>query len=130
MKKNIIIILATFLIVALVIIVFVSSTNKTNETIEITKTTTATTIVSSLSLDDIAKHSVVSDCWLIINKKVYDVSKYLELNLHPAGSEAIIPFCGKDATVAFETRNKPTPEPHSDNARNVLNDYYVGDVKN
>lgn len=138
MKKNTIIILVIIIVIALLIVVFgfskgvfaPSTTDLTGLPQTTTTTTTTTTTMSNFSLVDVAKHNSTSDCWLVINKKVYDVSKYLGLDIHPAGSGAIIPYCGKDATVAFETRNKPTPQPHSGNAQNILNDYYIGDIKN
>jgi len=45
-----------------------------------------------LSVAEVAKHNSSSDCWLIIENKVYDVSDYV--NSHPAGRATITPHCG------------------------------------
>ena len=80
--------------------------------------------VSTLSLTEIAKHNKSSDCWLLINSKVYSVSSYI--SAHPGGSGTIIPSCGKEATQLFDT--KGTGKPHSANANSLLADYYVGNL--
>jgi len=52
------------------------------------------------TLADIAKHNTPADCWIILNNtEVYNVTAYL--NLHPAGAGPITPFCGANATTAF-----------------------------
>ncbi len=80
--------------------------------------------VSVLSLAEIAKHNKASDCWLLINSKVYNVSSYL--SAHPGGAGTIIPSCGNEATQLFDTKGKG--KPHSANANSMLADYYVGDL--
>lgn len=78
----------------------------------------------TLTLEEVAKHNTPSDCWLIIQNKVYAVSSYI--NLHPGNPETIIPYCGKNATTAFETKNKN--KPHSQEAWSLLSNYYIGDL--
>jgi cytochrome b involved in lipid metabolism len=78
----------------------------------------------TLTIEEVAKHNSVADCWLIIQDKVYDVSSYI--NFHPGNPETIIPYCGKEATTAFETKNKN--KPHSQEAWNLLRNYYIGDL--
>jgi len=80
--------------------------------------------VITLSLTEIAKHNKASDCWLLINNKVYSVSSYL--SSHPGGAGTIIPNCGKEATQLFNT--KGSKDPHSANANSMLADYYVGEL--
>jgi len=58
--------------------------------------------------------------WLVINKKVYDVSKFHEQ--HPGGGEVLVDVGGKDATQDFEDVG------HSDEAQKMLKDYYIGDL--
>lgn len=55
-----------------------------------------------ISKAEVAKHNKPSDCWVIISGNVYDVGNYLEL--HPGGADVIIPYCGRDATQAFNTQ--------------------------
>eukprot|EP00271_Cylindrocystis_brebissonii_P010679 TRINITY_DN26972_c0_g1_i1.p1 TRINITY_DN26972_c0_g1~~TRINITY_DN26972_c0_g1_i1.p1 ORF type:complete len:161 (-),score=41.19 TRINITY_DN26972_c0_g1_i1:830-1312(-) len=71
------------------------------------------------TLEDVAKHSASDDCWLVIGGKVYDVTKYLEE--HPGGDEVMLAATGKDATDDFEDVG------HSKNARQLLDEYYVGE---
>jgi Cytochrome b5-like Heme/Steroid binding domain len=73
-----------------------------------------------LSAAEVAKHNSSSDCWLIIENKVYDVSDYLVS--HPAGGAIIIQYCGAEATHAFETVN------HSRAALSHLDSIYLGDL--
>jgi cytochrome b involved in lipid metabolism len=77
-----------------------------------------------MSAAEVAKHSSADDCWLIINSKVYDVSEYLRS--HPGGRGTITPYCGKEATHAFETKDRG--ESHSQKAWNHLDSCYVGDL--
>jgi len=77
---------------------------------------------SSLSLEEIAKHNNTSDCWLLINNNIYNVTSFL--SAHPGGAGTIIPYCGKEATQAFKT--KDVGQPHSSSAASMLADYYIG----
>jgi len=77
---------------------------------------------------EVAKHASPTDCWLVIDGKVYDVTKYVTGSEHPAGSEAITPFCGKDATQAFDTKGKKRPQSHSQNAEKRLDTFYLGNL--
>lgn len=78
---------------------------------------------NSIGLDVVAQHNSSSDCWVVVNQKVYNVTNFLAL--HPAGPDKIIPFCGKDATDAFNTRGGIGPHPES--AQATLSEYYVGE---
>jgi len=79
---------------------------------------------SSLSLAEIAKHNKTSDCWLLINNNIYNVTSFL--SAHPGGAGTIIPHCGQEATQAFNT--KDIGRPHSGSAASMLNSYYIGDL--
>lgn len=92
-------------------------------------TTQNTTGPKTYSLTQVANHNRSSDCWTIVQNKVYDVSKYLNQDVHPAGSDAIIPYCGKDTTTAMETKGKREPQDHSQEAYSILNQYYIGNLQ-
>lgn len=77
-----------------------------------------------LNLPEISKHNTVRDCWLIISNKVYNVTSYL--SVHPGGAGTISPYCGKEATQAFQT--KDIGRPHSSYANSLLANYYLGDL--
>ena len=82
---------------------------------------------TTISAQEVAKHSSSSDCWIIISNKVYNVSSYLRS--HPGGAGAITPYCGKEATRAFETKDLGgSGANHSSRAYNPLDSIYVGDL--
>ncbi|MBA0856651.1 hypothetical protein Goshw_001238 [Gossypium schwendimanii] len=72
------------------------------------------------TLAQVSEHNTPKDCWLIINDKVYDVTKYLKD--HPGGDEVLLSATGNDATDDFEDVG------HSDSARDMLDQYYVGEI--
>ncbi|XP_057531403.1 cytochrome b5-like [Amaranthus tricolor] len=72
------------------------------------------------SFQDVAKHNHKDDCWLIISGKVYNVTSFLDD--HPGGDDVLIQATAKDATDEFEDIG------HSENARDMLKDYYVGEI--
>ena len=80
---------------------------------------------STYSIDEVAVHNQTSDCWTIINNKVYDLSQFTN---HP-GASVYQQACGVDATDLFETRPMGSQTPHSSNARQMLENYYIGNVK-
>ena len=79
---------------------------------------------TTLTLQVVTKHSSASDCWLIIENKVYDVTNYL--SQHPGGGNIIIPYCGKEATQAFATQDGAGS--HSKKAYQDLTNLYIGDL--
>jgi len=76
---------------------------------------------SSLTLTpaEIAKHGSTGSCWVIISGNVYDLTRYI--SIHPGGAGEIIPYCGKDGTIAFAGAS------HSSYANSLLNSYFIGD---
>jgi len=79
---------------------------------------------STYTPQDVSKHSTPSDCWIIINEKVYNITSYLpqhdsRLNIRP--------WCGTDATTAFNTKNGQG-EGHSNNAFENLSTLFIGDI--
>ncbi|KAJ3895050.1 FMN-dependent dehydrogenase-domain-containing protein [Lentinula edodes] len=52
------------------------------------------------SLQEVSQHSDSKSCWVIIDKKVYDVTNFLQE--HPGGSSIILKYAGRDATSAYE----------------------------
>ncbi|OQE43153.1 hypothetical protein PENCOP_c003G01048 [Penicillium coprophilum] len=72
------------------------------------------------TLEEVQRHNKPDDVWIVLHNKVYDVTKYLED--HPGGSAILIEVAGTDATEAFEETG------HSDEARDELVQYYVGDL--
>lgn len=81
--------------------------------------------VEQFNVNEIAKHNNVDDCWLLIEGRVYDVTSYIID--HPAPPRTIIDYCGGEATKAYDT--KETDKPHSEYAHELLEEYFVGEVK-
>ena len=75
---------------------------------------------------EIAEHNTETDCWLLIDEKVYDATDYIAS--HPGGT-AMLQGCGTDATKLFRTRPMGSKTPHSDNAEDLLKDYYIGSLE-
>lgn len=102
-------------------------TNSNNNSSSTNSVLTDKTLVSgqklTLNLTEIQKHNSKNNCWLIINNKVYDFTTYL--TSHPGGVGTIVPYCGKDGTVAFDSKGRSG---HSSYANSLLAQYYVGDL--
>lgn len=72
------------------------------------------------SLEEIAKHNKETDCWIIVEKKVYDVTEYIED--HPGG-DTILKNAGGDSTAGVKGPQHPA------SIWDVLALHYIGDVK-
>ncbi|URE04173.1 cytochrome [Musa troglodytarum] len=72
------------------------------------------------TLAEVLTHNSPKDCWLIINGKVFDVTKFLED--HPGGEEVLLASIGKDASDDFEDIG------HSTTARAMMDEYCVGEI--
>lgn len=55
--------------------------------------------IPHIPVEEVAKHSTADDCWIVIDRKVYDVSKLLAV--HPGGVARIFKLAGSDATDEF-----------------------------
>ena len=71
---------------------------------------------------DLAKHATPDNCWMAIRGAVYDVSAYLPE--HPSRPDLIEPWCGKEATEAYNTKTKGRP--HAPYADELLAKYKMG----
>lgn len=57
--------------------------------------------MSRITVDQVQRHSSLSDAWLVVHGGVYDVTSYLDS--HPGGKALLLKYAGKDATQAFMT---------------------------
>ncbi|MFA6272319.1 MAG: cytochrome b5-like heme/steroid binding domain-containing protein [Patescibacteria group bacterium] len=123
-KENIIGIIGTILVIGLVAYFSVSYFDNKNPIVNSNINGSNSADNNMLTEASVATHNAKTDCWLIINNKVYDVTDYLRS--HPGGQAIVLPYCGKDATQAFDT--KAGQGSHSQNAIEQLGALYVGDL--
>jgi cytochrome b involved in lipid metabolism len=70
----------------------------------------ATVNPEGYTLDDVAAHSTIDDCWLVVDDIVYDPSGYAAA--HPGGAARIADICGTDATEAFRNQHQNQGAPN------------------
>jgi len=71
-----------------------------------------------ISAEEVKKHNKVDDLWVIIDKKVYDVTEYVEE--HPGGVAAIAKNAGGDASKGFRGPQHPS------RVFDIVEDYLIG----
>lgn len=76
----------------------------------------------TISVTELAAHATPDTCWMAIRGSVYDLSAYLPE--HPTRPQIIEPWCGKEATAAYETKTRGRP--HSKEADDLLARYRIG----
>lgn len=74
----------------------------------------------AISKAELSKHESEKDCWIAVEGKVYDVTKFLDD--HPGGGDSILLTAGQDSTDEFNAL-------HGQKARDMLADYYIGDME-
>jgi len=72
------------------------------------------------TLEDVKKHNRSNDAWMVINGKVYDVTKYIPF--HPGGNK-ILMGVGKDGTSLYNQYHPWV------NANFLLEKYHIGFLK-
>ncbi|XP_005177293.1 cytochrome b5 isoform X1 [Musca domestica] len=73
-----------------------------------------------ITLETVKLHNKPSDLWVVIENKVYDLTKFR--GEHPGGEETLDEVAGRDATKDFIDVG------HSQEAREIMKKYYVGDL--
>ncbi|EZA53378.1 cytochrome b5 [Ooceraea biroi] len=73
-----------------------------------------------ITLDEVAWHDALDDCWLVIYDYVYDCTEFL--SNHPGGQDVLLEYAGRDATLAFIGTG------HSAVARTMLDRYKIGEL--
>uniref|UniRef100_A0A3B3RPL7 Cytochrome b5 n=1 Tax=Paramormyrops kingsleyae TaxID=1676925 RepID=A0A3B3RPL7_9TELE len=71
-------------------------------------------------LSEVEERNSSKSTWIIINYKVYDVTKFLEE--HPGGEEVLREQAGGDATESFEDVG------HSSDAREMATSFVIGEL--
>mmetsp|Transcript_12635 Transcript_12635/g.31057 ORF Transcript_12635/g.31057 Transcript_12635/m.31057 type:complete len:512 (+) Transcript_12635:93-1628(+) len=52
-----------------------------------------------LTKEEVSQHNTPTDCWIIVNDYVYDITEFL--TEHPGGYQALMAYAGEDATSSF-----------------------------
>ncbi|OAL03214.1 hypothetical protein IQ06DRAFT_367809 [Phaeosphaeriaceae sp. SRC1lsM3a] len=76
---------------------------------------------STVTSEDIRSHNHAGDCWIAIDRKVWDVTDFL--SIHPGGSEVILRYAGSDATSAYNEIHGPGMLEET-----LTSDKYIGDL--
>ncbi|CEJ60287.1 hypothetical protein PMG11_08867 [Penicillium brasilianum] len=76
-------------------------------------------MTSKVSTHEISQHASEGDAWIVVNGKVYDVTKFAPE--HPGGAEIIYQFAGRDAS-------KPYNSTHSPSLIKELDDQIIGEL--
>ncbi|KAM6496187.1 Cytochrome b5-like heme/steroid binding domain containing protein [Amanita muscaria] len=75
----------------------------------------------TITLEEFKASNTRDKFYVLLHGKVYDVTKFLDE--HPGGDEVVLAEAGQDATEAFEDVG------HSDEARALLPNFYIGDLE-
>ncbi len=106
--------------------VVIESTNLVNLTStssQMSFTTSAVVNQVVLTTALVAQHNLRTNCWMIINGSVYNLTDFVSpINEHEGGLNAIVSRCGTDGTVAFDNIG------HSPQAIALLDTFFLGDV--
>ena len=76
-------------------------------------------VASGYTAAQVAEKNSRSNCWVILNDSVYNLTDWI--TKHPGGSGSILSLCGSDATSAFEGKHGGEARPSS-----ILASYYLG----
>lgn len=79
----------------------------------------------ALTVEEVARHSSEQDCWMVISGTVYDISAYVPE--HPSKPSILLPWCGKEATQAYQTKTKGRT--HSPQADQQLAQFAIGFIQ-
>lgn len=70
---------------------------------------------------EVSQHNTASDCWTIINGKVYNLTSFIAS--HPGGQSAITSICGIDGSSAFNAMHLG-----NGTVNTALASLYIGDL--
>lgn len=85
-----------------------------------TGTGTVTTLAAKkYTMATVRKHHTKSNCWTVIGKNVYKLTKFIKK--HPGGSRRIVAICGKNGTAKFRGQHGT-----GGSANAILKKYKIG----
>ncbi len=74
------------------------------------------------TLEEVVKHNVVENCWMVYEERVYDITSYLPLHDQYLN---IREWCGTEMTIDFQTK-VGIGEDHKGSSYDLLSQYYIG----
>lgn len=75
-----------------------------------------------ITKQELSQHNTRDDCWMEIDRKVYNISVYLDF--HPGGDEILLKSAGKDGSLLFKKYHPWV------NAERILDGCFVGFLMN
>eukprot|EP00746_Dinoflagellata_sp_MGD_P136017 gnl/MRDRNA2_/MRDRNA2_70008_c0_seq1.p1 gnl/MRDRNA2_/MRDRNA2_70008_c0~~gnl/MRDRNA2_/MRDRNA2_70008_c0_seq1.p1 ORF type:complete len:566 (+),score=52.77 gnl/MRDRNA2_/MRDRNA2_70008_c0_seq1:62-1759(+) len=63
-------------------------------------------IAAGIPLSEVRRHNTSSDCWVVINDMVYDLTNFL--SCHPGGPSTILSWAGRDASRTWNLIHDPS----------------------
>ena len=94
--------------------------------------------IKTYTAEEVKKHNTEKSLWIIIEKKIYDLSTYLDedevllysiiiiycffVQGHPGGPEVLVEIAGEDGTEDFNDVG------HSEEAHEKMKEFYIGDL--
>lgn len=70
-------------------------------------TITTPQAMPSYTMDEVTAHATSTNCWMIIQDKVYDITSYLSKN---PNKKSLIEGCGKDAVALIDRATTEDPK--------------------
>ena len=80
----------------------------------------ATMPPKTIAFEEVKKHNKEKDLWMVIDGKVYDVTKFVDE--HPGGVDTLLDVAGADGTAEFDGVG------HSDSAKEQLKKFLIGEL--
>uniref|UniRef100_A0A1A9USY8 Cytochrome b5 n=1 Tax=Glossina austeni TaxID=7395 RepID=A0A1A9USY8_GLOAU len=78
-------------------------------------------MVKQISLAEVKEHNTATDLWVVIDHKVYDLTKFRDE--HPGGEDVLVEVAGRDATKDFDEVG------HSQDAKDMMKKYCIGELE-
>jgi cytochrome b involved in lipid metabolism len=65
---------------------------------------------------EVVKHNKEDSCWILVGRKIYDVTEFL--NLHPGSKQAILKYAGYNVKNSYIF--------HSKKAKKIWKKFFIG----
>lgn len=70
--------------------------------------------------EEVRKHCTRTDCWIVVDRCVYDITEYV--SRHPGGAGVLLEYAGRDCTEMFESVHPWVSH------GTILREYFLGHV--